>query len=99
MPVCQDLPPTTPPVEGKLLYLKLRSDMGGNYTKPRISIARCIPFHNPHDTNDISKYLPVGLTKNVLNKLSTKPRRPDHVTVDDVVEQVQRLEMDNIVGR
>ena len=61
----------------------------------RVSVARCERCTNPHDTTDLPRYLPVGLTQYALNNHTTKSP-PFHVTTDDVSVPVERLEVDKI---
>ena len=81
----------------KLLYLDLPSDMPGADARGRVSVQRCKPCANPHDQGDMPKYLPAGLTKYVLNNFSNKCP-PYHVTQDDVLTPLQRLEVEKITG-
>ena len=64
----------------------------------RISVERCKPCTNPHDRDDMPKYLPDGLTRYVLNNF-TKKCPPYHVTQDDVSAPLQRLEVERTTGR
>lgn len=80
----------------KLLYLDLPSDMPGADAKRRVAVERCKPCTNPHDTHDIPRSLPAGLTPYVLNNHTTKSP-PYHVTGDDVVP-VQRMDVDEITA-
>ena len=83
------------PLASKLLYLDLPTDLPGKDSKRRVSVARCKPCANPHDTNDLPRFLPAGLTPYVLNNYTTKSP-PYHVTVDDVSTPVERLEVEQI---
>ena len=56
-----------------------------------------MPSANPHDSNDLPKYLPAGLTQYVLNSFSKK-FPPYHVTQDKVSAPLQRLEVKKITG-
>ena len=71
------------PLGDTLLYLGLPSNMSGPAAKPRVTVVRCKPFANPHDANDMSRYLPAGLTQYVLHTFATKSP-PYYVTTDDV---------------
>ena len=62
-----------------------------------MAIERCKPCANPHDSSDMPKYLPAGLTQYVLNNFSKKSP-PCNVTQDDVSALLQRLEVENITG-
>ena len=67
-----------------LLYLDLASDLPGSDARRRVAIERCKLYaNNPHDSIDMPKYLPAGLTQYVLNNCSKKSP-PYHVTQDDV---------------
>ena len=55
------------------------------------------PAPNPHDSSDMPKYLPAGLTQYVLNNFSKKST-PYHVTQDDVSAPLQRLKVEKITG-
>ena len=79
-------------------YVKyLLSDLPGSDARRRVAIERCKPCANPHDSGDMPKYLPAGLTQYVLNKLYKK-FPPYHVTQDDVSTRLQRLEVEQITG-
>ena len=52
-------------------------------------------LHQPHDTTNLFRYLPAGLTQYVLNIHTTKSP-PFHVTTDDVSVPVERLKVDRI---
>ena len=62
-----------------------------------MAIERCKPCANPHDSSDMPKYLPAGLTQYVLNNFSKKSP-PYHVTQDDASTPLQRLEVETITG-
>ena len=62
-----------------------------------MAIERCKRCANPHDSEDVPKYLPAGLTQYVLNKFPKKSP-PYHVTQDDVSTPLQRLEVEQITG-
>ena len=83
------------PLAAKWVYLDLLNDMPGPDAHCRVSVARCKPCTNPHDTTDLPRYLPAGLTQYVLNHHTTKSP-PFHVTADDVSVPVERLEVDKI---
>ncbi len=87
--------PDGSPLAANLLYLDLPSDLPGKDSKRRVSVARCKPCVNPHDTEDIPRFLPAGLTRYVLNDNLTKSP-PYHVTGDDVYSD--RLEVKQITG-
>ena len=57
----------------------------------RVSVAQCKPCTNHHDTTDLPRYLPAGLTQYVLNNYTTKSPL-FHVTADEVAVPVERLE-------
>ena len=79
----------------KLLYLDLLNDVPGPDAHCRVSVARCKPCTNPHDTTDLPRYLPAGLTQHVLNNHNSN-LPPFHVTAGDVFVLVERLEVDKI---
>ena len=62
-----------------------------------MAIERCQPCANRHDSGDMPKYLPAGLTQYVLNIFSKKSPLY-HVTQDDVSTPLQRLEVEQITG-
>ena len=62
-----------------------------------MAIERCKPCANPHDSGDMPKYLLAGLTQYVLNNFSKKSP-PYHVTQDDGLTPLQRLEVKQITG-
>ena len=53
------------------------------------------PCTNPHDTTDLPRYLPAGLTQYLFNNY-TKQSASFHVTADDVSVPVERSEVDKI---
>ena len=63
--------------------------MPGPDTHYRFSVARYKPCTNPHDTIDLPRYLPAGLTQYDLNNYTIKSS-PFHVTADDVSVPVER---------
>ena len=75
--------PDGSPLADKLLYLDLPTDMPGADVHRRVSVERCRPCTNPHDRDDMPKYLPDGLTQYVLNNF-TKKSPPYRVTQNDV---------------
>ena len=92
--------PDGSPLGSNLHYLDLPSDMPGSDARRRVAIKRCKPCANPHDSGDMPKYLPAGLTQYVVNIFSKK-FPPYHVTQDDVsipLQQVQRMEVEQITG-
>lgn len=91
--------PDGQPVGDKLLYLELPPGLRGSSAKRRVSVMRCKPCVNPHDTDDRPRHLPAGFTEYVLASVSEKSP-PFHVTVDDVEPtlNVERLEVDVIVA-
>ena len=68
-----------PPLGDNLLYLDLPSNLPRSDARRRVAIERYMPCANLHDSNDMPKYLPPGLTQYVLNNFSNKSR-PYHVT-------------------
>ena len=54
-------------LEGNPIYSDLPSDLSGSDARRRVTIERCKPYANPHDSGDMPKYLPKGLTQYVLN--------------------------------
>ena len=85
------------PLGDNLLDLDLPSDLPGSDARRRVAIERCKPCANPHDSRDMPKYLPAGLTQYVLN-IFFKKSPLYHVTRDDVSAPLQRLEV-KITGR
>ena len=77
--------------------MDLPSDLTGSDARRRVAIERCKPCANPHDSGDMPKYLPAGLTQYVLNKFSKKSP-PYHVTLGDASIPLQRLEVEQITG-
>ena len=51
---------------------------------------------NPHDSSDLPRFLPAGLTPYVLNH--TSKSAPYHVTEDDVTASIDRLEVQKIIS-
>ena len=82
---------------GENLYLDLRSDLPGSDDRWRVAIKCCKPRANPHDSRDMLKYQPAGLTQYVLNNVFKTPP-PYPVTQDDVSTPHQRLEVKTING-
>ena len=78
-----------------MLYLDLLNYMPGSDAHCWVSVARCKPCNNPHDTTDLPRYLLAGLTQYVLNNYTNKSP-PFHVFADDVSVPVERLEVDKI---
>ena len=78
-----------------MLYFGLPNDMSGPDAHFRVSVTRCKPCTNSHDTTDLPRYLSAGLTQHILNNYTTTPP-PFHVTADDVSMPVERLEVDKI---
>ena len=89
--------PDGSPLRSNLLYLDLPSDVPGTDARRRVAIERCKPCANPHDSVDMTEYLPAGLTQYVLNTFS-KTSPPYHVSQDDVSTPLQRLESEQING-
>ena len=54
--------PERSPLWDTLLYLDLPSDRPGSDARRRVAIEPCKPYANPHDSSDMLKYLPAGLT-------------------------------------
>ena len=84
-------------LQDKLLLLDFPSDLPGLDSKPRVSVERCKPCHNPDDTSDIPRHLPADLTTYLLTASDTK-FPPYHVTLDDVTPPPERLEVEQITG-
>ena len=57
--------------------LDLPSDVLGSDARRRVAIERCKPCTNPHDSGDMPKYPPAGLTQYMLYNF---PRSPRHTT-------------------
>ena len=89
--------PDGSPLGSNLLFLDLPSDLPGSDARRRVAIKRCKPCANPHDSGDMPKYLPAGLTQYVLNVFCKNPPT-NHVTQDDVSTPLQRLEVEHITG-
>ena len=89
--------PDGSPLGSNLLFFNIPSDLPGSDARRRVAIERFKPCANHHDSGDMPKYLPVGLTQYVLNIVSKKSP-PYHVTQDDVSTPLQRLEVDQITG-
>ena len=85
------------PLHEKLLFLDFPSDLPGQDAKPRVSVARCKPCHNPNDKSEVPKYLPAELSLYSLNSFSKKSP-PYHVTTDDVFSQPSRLDVEEITA-
>lgn len=87
------------PSAAELLYLDLPSDLPGKDSKGRVSVARCKPCANPHDTEDMPRFLPAGLTQYVLNNYTTKSP-PYHVKRKTMFPHppVERLDVEQITG-
>ena len=64
--------PDGSPLGSNLLYLDLPRDLPGSDARRHETIERCKPCANPHDSGDMPKYLPPGLTQYVLDKFSKK---------------------------
>ena len=78
-----DSTPDDRPLADKLLCLDLANDMPGPDAHCRVTVARCKPCTNPHDTSNLPQYHPAGLTQYALNNYTNKSP-PFHVTADDV---------------
>ena len=89
--------PDGSPLGSSLLYLDLPFDLPGSNARRRVAIERFKPFANRHDSGDMPKYPPAGLTQYVLNNFSKKSP-PYHVTQDNVSTPLQRLEVEQITG-
>ena len=89
--------PDGSPLGDNLPYLDLRSELPGSDAHWRVSIECCKPCANLHDSSDMPKYLPAGLTQYLLNKFSKKSPSY-HVIQDDVLAALQRLEVGKITG-
>ena len=63
----------------------------------RVSVTRCKPCANPHDTPDLPRFLPAGLRPYVLNNYTSKSP-PYHVTKDDVTLSIDRLEVEKLTS-
>ena len=70
-PSPSDSTPDGRPLASKLLYLDLPNDMPGPDAHCRVSVVRCKPCTNPHDTTDLPKYLRAGLAQYVLKSPQT----------------------------
>ena len=59
--------PDGSPLGSNLLYLDLPSELPCSDHRRRVAIERCKPCANPHESGDMPKYPPAGLTQYVLN--------------------------------
>ena len=89
--------PDDKPVGDKLLYLDIPTDEPGVKPKNRVSILRCKPCLPPHDSSDMPKQLPRGLSQYVLTRFATKSP-PYHMTVEDADGPLERVVVDHISG-
>ena len=89
--------PDNRPLQRKLLFLDLPTDLPGRDSNRRVSVERCKPCRNPDDIHDIPKYLPSGLTTYALTASATKSP-PYHVTLEDVSAPPERLAVEQITG-
>ena len=64
--------PDGSPLGDNLLCLDLPFDLPGSDARRRAAIKRCKPCAYPHDSSDMPKYLPAGLTQYVVNIFSKK---------------------------
>ena len=71
--------PDVSPPGSNLLYLDFPSDPTGSDVRRRVANERCNPCSNPHDSEDMPKYLPAGLRQDVIN-IVLKKSAPYHVT-------------------
>ena len=85
------------PLGDKLLYLDLPSDLSGPAAKPRVTMARCKPYANPYDADDMPRHLPAGLTQYVLHAFVTRSP-PYHVTTDDIATTPIFIDVAKITG-
>lgn len=79
------------PMAAETFFLHLAGDMPGANSRWRVSVVRCKPCFNPHDVDDLPKYLPVALTRYVLNNVFAVKPHPYHVTDGDVSVPVESL--------
>ena len=93
-PSSSDSTPDGRPLAAKLLYLDLPNDMPGPDAHCWVSVTRCKPCTNPHDTTDLPRYFPAGLTQHVPNNYTTKS--PPFDVTADVSVPVERLEVDQV---
>lgn len=78
-------------------YLDLQSELPGEDSKSRFSVARYKPCANPHDPEDLPRFLPAGLTQYGLNNYTTKS--PAYrVSEDGVSTSIERLEVEQTSG-
>lgn len=85
------------PLQDKLLFLDLPSDMPGRDAKPRVAVARCKVCHNPTDASEVPKYLPADLSLYALNSFAKKSP-PYHVTTADVFSPPTRLDVEQLTA-
>ena len=64
--------PDDSPLGSFLLHFDLPSDLPCSDARRRVAVERCKPCANPHDSGDMPKHLPAGLTQYVLNNFSKK---------------------------
>ena len=88
--------PDNHPLNDKLLFFDLPSDLPGRGSKPRVSVKRCKSCRSPEDTTDLPKYLPADLVS--VRTASAAKSPPYHVTPDNVSPPPERLEVEWITG-
>ena len=76
------------PLIDELLYLNLPNDMRGGDGPCQVSAVRCIPCANLHDSSDLRRVLPAGLSPYVLNNNYNWNFTPYHVIKDDVTAYI-----------
>lgn len=92
-------PPDGCPVGDKLPYFDMPSHISGPETKTRVSIMRCTPCVNLHNTGDRPIHLPAGLPEYVLTYFPCESP-PFYVTTGDVDHdgRIRRVELDMITA-
>ena len=85
------------PLGDKRLYLDLPSNLSGVTAKPRVTVARCKPYANPYDADDMLGHLPTGLTQYVIHAFATNSPSY-HVTTDDIATSPILSDVAKITG-
>ena len=85
------------PLEGKLLYLDLPSNLSGP-AKPRVTVARCKPCANPYDADVMPRHPPADLTQCGLHAFATKSP-PYHATTYGIATHPILIDVAKITGR
>ena len=78
------------PLAANHLYFDLLNDRPGADAPCRVSVVRCEPCANSHDSCDLPRFLPTGLTPYVFNNYTNKSP-PYHVTEGDATVPIVRV--------